>query len=198
VRIQETDGAGAVTPSESDASHAARAAICLQMGQWTEAIAHSRAWVHDQPQSLAAREIMSHAYLQLGRLDRALSITDELIRLAPTDPTHHFQRGILQQQQQHFGEALRSFMRVGELAAHSPLDDEARAAIWTQDMQQIRRCLALAVEDMLFRLQLRQNPRKASQQRGFALSDAGAAALAQIDIDDLPRAPAGWRHYGVH
>ena len=183
----------------------ALAEVCLEVGRLDDAIRHSRALLEMLPRSLMARDLLSMAYLQRGHLDKALSVTDEMIRLDPTDPAYHFRRGVLLQQQGEITGAVRAFGRVLEIEdGGDDADDEdditgeARAALEFLDHYQMRQILMLAAEDVPFRLRLRQRPVETLAAKGYHLSVAGMAALLRIGWDDLPSAPPGWRHRYYH
>jgi tetratricopeptide (TPR) repeat protein len=176
----------------------ALAEMCLELGRWDEAISQSRALLGMMPRSLFARDVLSAAYLQRGQIDLALRITNEMITLDPTDATNHFKRGVLLQQKGHIGGAIRAFMRVLSMEPDSEAADESRAAIEMLDNYQIQQIITMAVEDVPFRVALRENCAEAVLKRGYLLSDSGIAALSRICFDDLPPAPPGWRHYHYH
>ena len=175
------------------------AELYLEAGRWDDALLHGRILLQKSPRSLLARELLSAAYLQKGEFDRALSLTAEMIRLDPNDPSHHFKRGVLLQQKGEIGAAVLAFGRViamggGDLDAA----DEARAALEMLDNHQIRQIITLAVEDKMFRLHLREAPEETLAAKGFILSPTGLFALGQMHFDDLPAAPAGWCQMRYH
>ncbi len=189
---------------DAAAPREALAEICLEVGRLDDAIQHSRELLRLLPRSLLARDLLSMAYLQRGYLDKALSITDEMVRLDPTDPAYHFRRGVLLQQQGEVGAAVRAFGRVLEVSEEDGFGDEdeitgeARAALEFLDNYQMRQILMLAAEDVPFRLRLRQAPLEALSAKGYQLSQAGLSALVRIGWEELPAAPAAWRHHYYH
>lgn len=183
---------GATAPRE------ALAEICLEVGRWDEAIQQSRALLELTPRSLSARDVLSAAYLQRGLLDEALRIIDQMIRLDPMDAAGYFKRGVLLQQKGRVGAAVQAFQRVLQMDPESEAADESRAALEMLDGYQMRQIITVAVEDIPFRLYLRQNPAEAVASKGFLLSDAGLASLGQVRFDDLPDPPPGWRQYHYH
>ena len=175
------------------------AELYLEAGRWDDALLHGHILLKAAPRSLLARELLSAAYLQKGQFDRALTLTAEMIRLDPRDPSHHFKRGVLLQQKGEIGAAVVAFGRVltmggGDIDAA----DEARAALEMLDNHQIRQIITLAIEDMGFRLRLRQSPEETLASKGFILSQTGLFALCQMRFDDLPAPPPGWRHLRYH
>lgn len=182
----------------SPAPREALAEVCLESGRWEEAILHSRALLTLSPRSLFARDVLSAAYLQRGFLDQALRVTEEMIRIDPADAANHFKRGVLLQQKGLVGAAVSAFCRVLSMDADPDVAAESRAALEMLDGYQIRQILTLAVEDIPFRVNLRQDAAAAITEKGYLLSEAGLSALCQISFDDLPGAPAGWRHYHYH
>jgi len=173
----------------------ALAELCLEVGHWEEAIEHCRIILDVSPRSLLARDILSAAYLQRGQIARALHIVEEMIRLDPNDASNHFKRGVLFQQQGCIGAAVRAFGRVLDMDPEGEAVDEARAALEILDNYQIRQIVTLAVEDIPFRVALREDCADAVCSRGYILSENGLAALSQMRFSDLPAAPPGWRQY---
>ena len=184
--------------TQAPAAREALAETCLEMGRWDESILHARALLALTPRSLFGRDILSAAYLQSGQLDAALRVVDEMIRLDPMDVSHHFKRGVLFQQKGRIGQAVQAFGRVLKMEPEGEAADESRAALEMLDNFQIRQIITLAVEDIPFRLYLRQNPGRAIAARGYALSDMGLHALSQMSFDNLPDTPPGWRQYHYH
>ncbi len=180
------------------ASREALAETCLESGRWEEAVVHSQVLLRLSPHSLFARDVLSAAFLQQGQLDRALRVTGEMIRLDPSDPTNYFKRGVLLQQKGVIGAASLAFSRVLEMDPDPEVADESRAALEMLDGYQIRQILTIAVEDVPFRLWLLRDPGTAVADKGFVLSEAGLAALAQVRFEGLTDAPPGWRQYVYH
>ena len=180
------------------APHEALAETCLEIGLWHEAVADGLTLLSLSPRSLFARDILSAASLQQGHLDQALRVTDEMIRLDPSDATNHFKRGVLLQQKGIVGGAVCAFCRVLDMNPDQEVAEESRAALEMLDGYQIRQILTIAVEDVPFRLNLLQDTAAAVMEKGYLLSEAGLAALSQMCLDDLPAAPPGWRHYVYH
>lgn len=173
----------------------ALAEMCLEVGRWEEAIHQCHALLTIAPRSLPARDVLSAAYLQRGLIEKALQVTEEMISLDPHDAAHHFKRGVLLQQKGLVGPALREFQRVLQMDADGDASDEARAAIEMLDTYQLRQIVTLAVEDIPFRLILREDPADAIVSRGYYLSERGIATLAQLRFDDATPPPPGWRQY---
>jgi tetratricopeptide (TPR) repeat protein len=176
----------------------ALAEMCLEVGDWEDAIQQSQALLSISPRSLIARDILSAAYLQRGYLSQALRIIDEMIILDPNDASNHFKKGVLLQQQGRVGGAVRAFSRVLEMAPESEAADEARAALDILDNYQMRQIVTLAVENIPFRIALKQNAADTTTQHGYLLSENGLSALSQMRFDDLPAPPPGWRQYHYH
>jgi tetratricopeptide (TPR) repeat protein len=172
--------------------------ICLEVGRPDEAIEHSRALLRITPRSLFARDVLSAAYLQCGKLNESLRVIQEMIYLDPLDATHHFKKGVLLQQKGLISGATESFLRVLQMDPDSEAADESRAALEMLDSCQIRQIITLAVEDIPFRLRLRQNPEDAVAGKGYLLTANGLAALTQMHFDELPSSPPGWQQYYYH
>ncbi len=173
----------------------ALAEMCLEVGRWEEAIHECQVLLSLAPRSLPARDVLSAAYLQRGLIEKALQVTEEMITLDPHDAAHHFKRGVLLQQQGMVGPALREFQRVLQMDADGEAADEARAAIEMLDTFQLRQIITLAVEDIPFRLNLREDPSYAITSRGYYLSERGIATLAQLRFEETTLPRPGWRHY---
>jgi tetratricopeptide (TPR) repeat protein len=132
-------------------------------------------------------------------IDEAIRVTDELIRLEPTDATNHFKKAVLLQQKGEVGLAAREFARVLEMAPESGIADQARQAVSTLENFQIRQIVSLAAEDNIFRTKLARDPESAAFEKGFFLSYTGLHALRQISFDTPPEAgtdgPQKYYHY---
>ena len=173
----------------------ALAEMCLEVGRWEEAIQNCLALLALSPRSLFARDVLSAAYLQRGLIEKALYVTQEMIAMDPNDAAHHFKRGVLLHQKGQIAGALRSFQRVLQMEPDFETAQEAQAAIEMLDNCQLRQIVTLAVEDIPFRIALRENTPATVAARGYYLSERGLATLAQLRIDDTAPAPPGWRQY---
>jgi len=141
-----------------------------------------------------ARDILGIAYLQQGRLDKALKVTDEQIRIDPTDACHFFKKAVLLQQKGQIAAAMLGFTRVVDMDPEGEMADDAREAIAALDSYQLRQILTIAVEDAVFRTKIALDPEPALTAKGFKLSTAGLMALRQIELDELSSQPQS-RHY---
>src|SRR5262249_55371389 len=134
-----------------------------------------------------------------GRINEALRMADQLVAIDPTDPSHHFKKAVLFQQQGMTEQSMHEFVRVVELApVESDMFAEARQAIDAMDDHQIRQIILLASEDPVFRIRLPRDPEMASRDRGFRLSPAGSMALQQLDLDGLGPSQAEARPAAYH
>jgi tetratricopeptide (TPR) repeat protein len=176
-------------------SREAFADVCVEIGRYDEAIPHSQALLELKPRSIHARDLLSTAYLHRGQYERALRLTDEMVRLDPYDPGHHFKRGVILQQTGLLAASCQAFARTLELAPDEELQEACQMAIDLLERYQIRQILTLAAEDTLFRLQLLREPQEIVLARGFYLSETAVAVLSaqlpHLKIDNQP----GWRHY---
>jgi len=168
--------------------------VLVELGHYDEAIARGRRMLKRFPRNLFARDILGIAYLQQGKIDESLRVTNELIRLAPSDPAHHFKKAVLLQQKGEISQAMAAFTRALDMDPQGDMADDAREAIAALDSYQLRQILTLAVEDVVFRTKLVLDPESASQERGFLLSAGGVLALRQIDLESLP-GDARFRYY---
>jgi tetratricopeptide (TPR) repeat protein len=153
-----------------------------------------------KPRSIYARDLLSTVYLHQGQYERALRFTDQMVRLDPSEPTHHFKRGVVLQQAGLLAPSCRAFQRTLDLTPghDDELHEACRMAIDLLERYQIRQILLLALEDVLFRLRLLRDPQQAVEMRGFFLSETALAVLtAQLSFP-IPVAQPGWRHYRYH
>jgi tetratricopeptide (TPR) repeat protein len=176
-------------------SREALADVCVEIGRYDDAIPHGRALLELKPRSVHARDLLSTAYLHRGQYERALRLTNEMVRLDPFNPGHHFKRGVILQQTGLFAPACQAFVRTLELQADPELEEACQMAIDLLERYQIRQLLTLASEEILFRIQLQREPQETVQARGFYLSETAVAALMahlpQLLLDHQP----GWQHY---
>lgn len=179
-------------------SREALAEVCLEIGRYDDAIQHGMTLLAMRPRSIQARDLLSTAYLQRGQYERALRLCDEMIRLDPCEPAHHFKRGVVLQQNGLLAAACQAFLRALEIAEEGELSEACLAAIDLLERYQIRQIVLLATEDVLFRLQVIHDPAETLLTRGYYLSDAALAALSsQLRNVPMESAP-GWRHYWYH
>ncbi len=191
--------AAALAPT-NPAPREALAELALEVGAIPEAIACAKQLMVLTPRSIPARDILSAAYLQSGLLPDALRMAQELCRLDPGEPLHHFKRGVLLQQMGMVSGATEAYLRVLEGCEQNGDSDflqETRDALEMLDHYQLRQIAILAVEDAVFRANLRRDPFEAVLTKGFRLSPAGVGALSRLSLDDLPSPPA-WRHHYYH
>lgn len=158
----------------------------IELGHYDEAIKRSRRMLLTFPRNLFARDVLGIAYLQQGKIDESLQVTNELIRLAPGDPAYHFKKAVLLQQKGEIAQAMSAFTLALEMDPAGDMADDAREAIAALDSYQLRQILTIAVEDVVFRTKLMRDPESASMERGFLLSNGGIQTLRQIDIESLP------------
>lgn len=139
------------------------------------------------PKHIIARDVLGIAYMQMGFIDKALRITEELIRLDPTSAHHHFKKAVLLQQKGELAPAMTSFMRVVDMDFDSEVAFEARDAIDLLDRYQLKQILTIASGDSVFRAKLVLDPISASKERGFVLSTSGLTVLNKLDMNSVPR-----------
>jgi len=178
----------------------ALAELALEVGAIPEAIACAKQLMQLAPRSIPARDILSAAYLQSGLLADALRMAQELCRLDPGEPLHHFKRGVLLQQMGLVAGATEAYLRVlsdCEATGDEDFLQDTRDALEMLDHYQLRQIAILAVEDAVFRANLRRDAFETVVTKGFRLSPAGVIALSRLSLDDLPSPPA-WRHHHYH
>ena len=159
----------------------------VELERYDEAITIGKKVLKRLPKSLYARDVLGIAYLHKGKIDKALAVTNELIRLAPADPLHYFKKAVLLQQKGEVAMAMETFTKALEMDPEGEMADDAREAIAALDSYQLRQILTIAIEDTVFRAKLVLDPETASRERGFYLSSGGIMLLRQIDIDSLPQ-----------
>jgi hypothetical protein len=131
-------------------------------------------------------------------VNEALRMADQMVAISPLDPSHHFKKAVLFQQQGMMREALSEFVRVADLAPDTEMGCEARQAVELIDNQQMRAIVLVASEDPIFRTKLRRDPVLAVKERGFFLSDAGSSALQMLDLDGLAAYSSGGNPVHFH
>lgn len=160
--------------------------ILIELGRYDEAVSLSRKLLARFPRNLFVRDVLGIAYLQQGKIEDSLRVTNELIHLVPADPAHHFKKAVLLQQKGEIAQAMSCFTRSLEMDPGGDMADDAREAIAALDSYQLRQILTIAVEDIVFRTKLTIDPEAACSERGFLLSSSGVTTLRQIDLDTLP------------
>jgi tetratricopeptide (TPR) repeat protein len=179
-------------------SREALADICVEIGRFDDVIQHGKMLLQLQPRSIHARDLLSTAYLHRGQYERALRLTDEMVRLDPFDSAHHFKRGVILQQLGLLSPSCQAFVRTLELNPDDELREACQMAIDLLERYQIRQLLTLASEDVLFHLHLLREPQAQVQARGFHLSETAVAVLVAQLAHLTPDYQPGWRHYRCH
>lgn len=153
------------------------AGVLIELGRFKEAIYSCEELLIYFPGSLLGREMLCLSYLQTGQPRLALRTVTELIQIDPTNPHHHFKRGMLLRNQGSIAPAINAFQRVQYVSAvGSTISCEAEEALFSLDEQQIDKILVLLKEDWLFELKFRQDAETIGE-RGFALSSKGMERL---------------------
>lgn len=166
-------------------------ATLLDGGRFREIVTEAKALVKVAPRSVFARDILSIAYLQLGKVDKALRVVGELVWIDPLNPDHYLKRAMLFQQKDNIRAAVSEYVRVLEMASEdSEAYECAEEALEMLDDDQLRQIILLASEDRLFHWKLCRETDEAAQERGFFLSEDGVLRLrhfAQAHLPDLER-----------
>ena len=184
--VQALRQAAALSPADRDPREALTETL-VEAGRYDEAVREARTLLKVVPRSLFARDVLSVSYLQLGQLDKALQVTGEMVWLDPLNPSHHFRRGLLFQQQGNFKAAVGAYGRALDIAhPDSETYDDAGEAVEILDDTQTRQILLLASEDRLFLLKLRRDLIEAVTERGFFLSEDGMDRLGHILPHEFP------------
>jgi tetratricopeptide (TPR) repeat protein len=194
-----------LSPGDRDPREALTETL-VEANRYDEAVLEARALLKIVPRSLFARDALSVAYLQLGKLEKALQVTGEMVWLDPLNPGHHFRRGLLFQQKGNLTAAVGEYSRVLDMAhPESETYADAEEALELLDDEQTRQILLLASEDWFFLLKLRRDLAEAVMERGFSLSEDGLARLYHILphefpewIGDLPAPISGYARGRYH
>ncbi len=191
-----------LSPGDRDPREALTETL-VEASRYDEAVLEARALLKIVPRSLFARDALSIAYLQLGKIEKALQVTGEMVWLDPLNPGHHFRRGLLFQQQGNLRAAVGEYSRALDMAhPESETYEDAEEALEMLDDEQTRQILLLASEDWFFLLKLRQDSPEAVMDRGFCLSEEGLARLQFIFPHEFPEwaadrpAPISWGAQG--
>ena len=187
-----------LSPGDRDPREALTETL-VEASRYDEAILEARALLKIVPRSLFARDALSVAYLQIGKVDKALQVTGEMVWLDPLNPGHHFRRGLLFQQQGNLSAAVSEYSRALDMAhPESETYQDAEEALELLDDEQTRQILLLASEDWFFLLKLRRDLSEAVSERCFCLSEEGLARLTYMLphefpdwVEDRP-APISW------
>lgn len=164
----------------------------LDASLFDEAILEGRELLRMAPRNVFARDVLSVAYLHIGKTDKALHMATEMTRLDPLNPNHHFKRALLLQQRGSLAEAFAEYSRTRDLAMEgSDVYTDAVDAIDALDEFQLHQILLLTTEDWNFNHQLRLNPVKAVTDRGFTLSDDAMARAETFAQDEEQEMVAG-------
>ena len=161
--------------------------ILLDSNRFGDAIDVCERLIAIFPKHIIARDVLGISYMQMGFIDKALRVTDELIRLDPTSAHHHFKKAVLLQQKGAIAPAMASFLRVMDMNFDAEITDEARDAIEMLDKYQLKQILTIASGDCIFRAKLVLDPISASQEKGFILSHNGMSILAHLDLNSVPK-----------
>ena len=160
----------------------------LDASLFDEAIVEGKELLRVAPRNVFARDVLSIAYLHVGKTDKALGMATEMTRLDPLNPNHHFKRALLLQQRGDIAGAFEEYARTRDLAVPtSEVYADALEAIDALDDYQLHQILLLATEDWNFNHQLCIDPVNAVESRGFVLSDDAmdrAQGLGQTDMQD--------------
>jgi len=164
----------------------------LDSSQFDDAIVEGKELLRVAPRNVFARDVLSIAYLHIGKTDKALHMATEMTRLDPLNPNHHFKRALLLQQCGEIGSAFAEYARTRDLAVPgSEIYADALDAIDALDEYQLHQILLLATEDWDFNHQLCANPELAVQSRGFTLSEDAMGRAQGLAQEELPERVAG-------
>jgi tetratricopeptide (TPR) repeat protein len=137
------------------------------------------------PRYVPAYSALGNVYLQQGETQAALRMVNILIRFDPQNPDHHFRKALLCQDQGDIAAAIHEFSQVLILQTSGPCFESAKEALETLDIHQLNQIITLALEDLVFRSKLEQDPERAIDERGFSLSVRGKMMLAEFSSENL-------------
>lgn len=171
----------------------------LEMDRNREAMDECHRVLRSRPRDIRALDLLQTAYLKEGNVGQALRIAGRLTLLCPQDAMNYFRKAVLLQQLGDIRQAVDNFMRVVEIEEKdTELADRAREAVEMLDGIQLRQLLVLAGDDAVFRAKLCRDPHDAAAERGFHLSEAGIAALEQLELESLPELQRAWMRKTYH
>lgn len=143
------------------------------------------------PRDHGAREVLSTALLQDGKVLEATAVMRELLALSPLDPLHRFKLATLLQIQGNHAQAHREYSRVlaqTRGGGYGEMESDAADIIEMLDNVQIREILTRAGDDFEFAQELLSNFDDALQDGDFHLSENGLGSLRQMISDGRPEA----------
>lgn len=168
-------------------------ALHLESRNYARAVDASKALLKLSPRHVPARDALGTAYIGLGDVEAAMRVANDLIRIDPHDPTHHFKKALLCQHRGEMRLAIEELERVLAMAPESDIAESARDQLDTLDTFQLEQILTLAVEDIVFRAKLLRDPDQAAVERGYYLSETGRYILHDMAAQGFPEIPADCR-----
>lgn len=161
-------------------AHEKLVSLHLKVGDYEGAIEAVRPLLKLVPRSVEARNALSLAYVGTGDFYGALRVTSEMVRLDPANPLHRLKRAMILEHLDDAGHAIEDIMAALELIDDAGLAADVRQHLESLDSAEIDRVLGLAEEDVVFRIEVIRDPRRATEARGFALSPWGLERLEAI------------------
>ena len=163
----------------------------LETQDWEKSQHVCRFVLRALPRDTSAREVLSTALLQDGKVLEATAVMRELLSLSPLDPLHRFKLATLLQIQGNHAEAHREYSRVlaqTQGGSYGEMKSDAESIIEILDNLQIRDILTRAGDDFEFAQELLSNFDDALQDGEFHLSENGLGSLRQMISDGRPEA----------
>jgi tetratricopeptide (TPR) repeat protein len=196
--LQSLEWAASVCPDP--AVRLALGECYLDLDRNREAMEACHQVLRARPRDIRALDLLQTAYLKEGEIAQALRIAYRLALLCPHDPMNFFRKAVLFQQLGDTRNAIDNYLRVVDMeqGLESELARRSQEAVEMLDGLQLRQLLMLAADDPLFRAKLRRDPQGAAAERGFYLSDAGIAALRQVELERLPDLQLAWLRRVYH
>lgn len=154
--------------------------LSIENKDFQKAVNIGRKLIKIAPNHIPARDMLGYAYMGLGNLDAAMRVTNDQIRLDPSNPSHHYTRAMLCM---HSGEtemAIIELERVLNMTDDTDMINAATDQLEMLDTHQIEKIVVLAVEDDIFRMKLAMDIREAVESKGFVLSENGLEQLTVL------------------
>ncbi len=161
----------------------------VMLGDYDDAVRLCRTSQRQGAQRIPVLDVLLLACERKGDGDACVEYASELARLAPLDPYAHYRLANAWQRLGNYIEAMQRYALAAELAAaDDELRESAYEAMEALDSIQQHQVVALASNDIAFRLALKRDPAEALERHGFRLTEVGMHLLASLEIDDLPGA----------
>ncbi len=154
--------------------------LSIENKDFQKAVDVGRELIKIAPNNIPARAMLGYAYMGLGKLDAAMRVTNDQIRLDPSNPAHHYTRAMLCMHGGEIGMAIMELERVLPMTDDTEMINATMDQLEMLDSHQIEKIVVLAVEDDIFRMRLAMDIREAVESKGFVLSENGLEQLTML------------------